>query len=181
MNVSPTPNEVGRPLPGDELLPRAQIAFDRAATLDAPPEEVWPWLLQLGKGRAGWYLPRSVERFIPPRNRAIRHLDDRWLKPFIGESVPDYGPGNPTLELASIDPPRHLAFTSERGKSRFVWAMVLEPVGASQTRLQLRLRIYKSEGKLSFLVGSVGDLFDKLTILGMAAGLQERLSEAAEI
>ena len=49
--------------------------MDRAFTLDAPVELVWPWFVQLGKRRAGWYLPRRIERFIPPPRRAIRTID----------------------------------------------------------------------------------------------------------
>jgi hypothetical protein len=47
-------------LPGDERLPAAPLIMDRQARLPAPPERVWPWLLQLGKGRAGWYLPADL-------------------------------------------------------------------------------------------------------------------------
>ena len=48
--------------------------MDRAFSLPAPPEVVWPWLVQLGKGRAGWYLPRWVERIIPPSRRGRKNL-----------------------------------------------------------------------------------------------------------
>ena len=57
-------------LPGDRVLPRADPVMDRHLDLAGPVEEVWPWLEQLGKDRAGWYLPRAVERFVPPGRRA---------------------------------------------------------------------------------------------------------------
>jgi hypothetical protein len=38
---------------GDELVPDANLVFDRSRTISAPPDAVWPWLLQLGKHRAG--------------------------------------------------------------------------------------------------------------------------------
>jgi hypothetical protein len=49
-----TDQEVGRPMPGDDLIPDAATTT-RAITIAAPPEQVWPWLVQLGYGRAGWY------------------------------------------------------------------------------------------------------------------------------
>jgi hypothetical protein len=54
------------------------VVMHRGFTVDAPVEAVRPWLQQLEKRRAGWYLPRSVKRFIPPSRRAVRHLDPQW-------------------------------------------------------------------------------------------------------
>ena len=44
---------------------RPDIMMDRAFTVPAPPAAVWPWLVQLGKKRAGWYLPGRAEGFVP--------------------------------------------------------------------------------------------------------------------
>ena len=52
-------------LPGDELVD-ADVTMDRTFMLDASPSAVWPWLVQIGKDRAGLYLPGAAERFIPP-------------------------------------------------------------------------------------------------------------------
>ena len=60
-----TPAERASSLPGDDLV-AADVVMDRGFDLGAPPSEVWPWLVQLGKRRAGWYLPRSVEVLVPP-------------------------------------------------------------------------------------------------------------------
>jgi hypothetical protein len=49
-----TDQEVRRAMPGDQLIPDA-ASTTRAITITAPPEQVWPWLVQLGYGRAGWY------------------------------------------------------------------------------------------------------------------------------
>jgi hypothetical protein len=69
-SVAASPDDVRRALPGDHLVPDADIVMDRAFDLAAPPEAVWPWFLQLGKKRAGWYLPRFVERSSRPRAAA---------------------------------------------------------------------------------------------------------------
>ena len=74
-SVTASPADIARPLPGDDMVPDADVVMDRAFDLAAPPERVWPWFAQLGKRRAGWYLPRSVERLVPVRRRALRHLD----------------------------------------------------------------------------------------------------------
>jgi len=69
--VTATPDP-GRP--GDELVADANMIFDRRWLIAAPPEQIWPWLVQLGKQRAGWYLPRRLEEIIPRGRRASRAI-----------------------------------------------------------------------------------------------------------
>ncbi len=171
--VAATSAESADVLPGDDLLPRADVVMDRGFTVAATPDAVWPWLVQLGKWRAGWYLPRGVERFVPASHRAIRHLDPRWLGLSVGESVPDYGGKDETFTVAEIEGPHHLVYTSRRGHTDVTWAIVLTPYGVGGTRVQLRLRLHPVKRK--WLATSVGEAFDALTIAGMAAGLRERL------
>ena len=61
--------------PGDDVVPDAPVVMDREAVLPGSAEQLWPWLVQLGKDRAGWYFPRWAERVIPAKGRGIRHLD----------------------------------------------------------------------------------------------------------
>ncbi len=63
---------------GDGIIARPDVVMDRAVTVAAPPAAVWPWLVQLGKKRAGWYLPAAAERFVPPRRRAAWRIDPAW-------------------------------------------------------------------------------------------------------
>lgn len=55
-----TEEERARALPGDGIVSDPQVSTDHAITIDAPPSAVWPWLLQMGWGRAGWYTARWV-------------------------------------------------------------------------------------------------------------------------
>jgi hypothetical protein len=65
------PDEVGATMPGDALLPRAQYRATRAITISAPPEEVWPWLVQVGYRRGGWYANDLLDNFARPSAREI--------------------------------------------------------------------------------------------------------------
>lgn len=72
-----TEGEVRRPMPGDDLVPTPIVAGTRALTINCPPEGVWPWLVQQGYGRAGWYsywvdndLRPSPDRIVPE----LQHL-----------------------------------------------------------------------------------------------------------
>jgi len=62
---------VPRHLPGDDLVGTPIVAGTRAITIDAPPELVWPWLIQQGFGRAGWYSYRIDNAWRPSPERIV--------------------------------------------------------------------------------------------------------------
>lgn len=160
-------------LPGDDLVV-ADVVMDRGFDLPAPPERVWPWLVQLGKQRAGWYLPASAERLVPRRRRALRHLEPRFLHHRVGDVIPDWGGADATFTLAAIEPPRLLLYTSRRGRTDLTWCLHLTPVPPTGgTRVHLRLRL--GPVRHVRLASSVGGLVDAATIVGLAAGLRERV------
>jgi hypothetical protein len=161
--------------PGDALVEPADVVMDRAFTLTAPREAVWPWLVQLGKGRAGWYLPRTIERFLPGSRRAARSLNPAWLRLEAGDVVPDYGGRNETFQVALITPPAALVYRSQRGRTSLTWSLVLEPVGSEPGRTRVFLRLRMAPVRHKPLARTAGELIDLLTVAGMAAGLAERL------
>jgi hypothetical protein len=63
-----TDQERKQALVGDELLPNARAWTTHAITIEAPAPKVWPWLVQMGWGRAGWYTYRWVDRLLFPAN-----------------------------------------------------------------------------------------------------------------
>ena len=160
-------------LPGDDLV-AADVVMDRGFDLPAPPDVVWPWLVQLGKRRAGWYLPTYVERLVPPSRRALRHLEPRFLAHVVGDVIPDWGGADATFTLAAIEPPRLLLYTSRRGRTELTWCLHLSPVASTGgTRVHLRLRL--GPVRHTGLASTVGGLFDAATVVGLAAGLRERV------
>ena len=139
--VVPTRAEVLASMPGDDLVPQAQVVMDRAFEVSAPPDVVWPWLVQLGKKRAGWYLPKRAERFIPRSRRAIRRTDPRWLDLAPGDVIPDYGGRHATFTVDEMIQDSVLVYTSRRGRTDVSWSIRLRPVEEGATRVQLRLRL----------------------------------------
>ena len=176
-SVEASPEDVARSLPGDDLVPRADVVMDRAFDLPAAPGEVWPWFVQLGKKRAGWYLPARLERIIPPKRRALRRIDPSLQELRVGSVIPDWGGRHETFQVAILDPGHALVHTTQRGRTFGSWAIVLTPYddrGAAATHVQLRLRL--SPVKRKRLAETVGEGFDAATIAGLAAGLRERLT-----
>jgi hypothetical protein len=50
-------------LPGDEVISHPMVEWTRGVTVHTTPERVWPWLVQMGYGRGGWYTPEWVDLF----------------------------------------------------------------------------------------------------------------------
>jgi hypothetical protein len=174
--VRPTRAEEVGACVGDEVVPRPDVVMDRGFSLPAPPEVVWPWIEQLGKDRAGWYLPATVERAVPASRRALRRVDPRWLGLGVGDVIPDWGGRDATFEVVTVDPPRALIYRSRRGRVSLSWALVLLPglEGSSTTRVRLRLRL--AGLRRPALARRAGGAVDLLTVAGLAAGLRERVS-----
>ena len=171
--VRASPAERAATLPGDDLVSPADVVMDRAFDLPAPPEVVWPWIVQLGKDRAGWYLPAQVERLVPRGRRALRRVEPRLQRLEVGDVIPDWGGRDATFTVAAIEPARHLLHRSTRGAMRLTWCLHLTPGPGGGTRLHLRLRLAPVRHRRLADVG--GGLVDLLTIAGLAAGLRERL------
>ena len=130
-----TDEEVTKSLPGDELpAPYGDRRVStRAITIDAPPDEIWPWLVQMGSGRAGFYTHESVERLMSityaDGHSSIR-IHPEWQELRIGDRVP-YSRFN-SCEVTLVERPRVLIAGE--------W-LVLEPLeGGSTTRLLARTR-----------------------------------------
>ena len=161
------------PLPGDDLVV-ADVVMDRAFTVTATPERVWPWLVQLGKSRAGWYLPRVVERAVPRSRRALRHLDQGFQGLAVGDVIPDWGGADATFTVVELEAGSHLLFASTRGRMRLTWCLRLTPTGDGLTRVHLRLRLGPVRHRRT--ARSLGGLVDLATVAGLAVGLEERLA-----
>ena len=177
LSVRPTAGEVAASLPGDDLVP-ADVTMDRAFTLDASPSTVWPWLVQIGKDRAGWYLPGVVERFVPRGRRAARRLDPQFASLEVGQTIGDWGGRDATLTVALGSAPHALVFISRRGRTSFSWALALADLGDVRTRVHSRVRL--GPVRRRWLAEHGGGMFDAATIAGLANGLRERLAETED-
>jgi hypothetical protein len=99
--------ELALSLPGDDLTPNAKIDMTHAITIDAPAEEVWPWLVQIGQGRGGFYSYDWLENLMGLNI----HSADRILPEFqdlrVGDLIP-LAPDNFGFPVAILEPERSL-------------------------------------------------------------------------
>lgn len=73
LSYGSTPEERSAVLPGDAIVADPNVVTDHAITIDAPTETIWPWLVQMGWGRAQWYTARWVDRLLFPGTEPVRN------------------------------------------------------------------------------------------------------------
>ncbi len=141
-----------------------------AVTIDAPPTEVWPWLIQMGWDRAGWY---SWDRLDNGGRRSARDVHPEWQDLSVGDRLSAWSPGGPmeAWEVAALEPRRFLGLrglSDLRGRvlgpnqprpksyTEGLWGFLLEDLPGDQTRLVVSgyqtLRPRWLEGPFNFLV-----------------------------
>ena len=143
------PGEASSTLPGDELVPEPRWQSTRAITIDAPPEQVWPWIVQMGfpAYRAGWYTQHWLDRLtfgIEERSAERIVPELQQLEP--GDRVPDSADWSAYFTVARAEPPHALVLHSTRHVIKpirtidFSWAFVIREAGAGRSRLLIRAR-----------------------------------------
>jgi hypothetical protein len=150
-----TTNERRRSLPGDDLCVAPQATTTHAVTIDAPPERVWPWLVQMGWGRGQWYTARWVDRLLFPDNGpSADRVVPEWQHLQVGDRVLDGPPDKHcAFVVRLLEPNRHLVLHSREhlppgwadqyGASMdWSWAFVLDRLPGDTTRFLLRSRLH---------------------------------------
>ncbi len=172
-----TPEEALQPMPGDELVPNPSIALTRSVTIETPPAQVWPWLVQMGYRRAGWYSYDLFDNDNVHVNRILPEFQD--LR--VGDVMRTDAQGG--FRVEAIDPGRSIVamiHSEEAGlPGDIAICMMLRPLdpGGQRTRLTLRLRgrFWNLPGRLFGLVFDFGDF---VFMRKMLLGIKER-AEAA--
>ena len=149
-----TAEEVGQPLPGDDLIPQARYVTTRAITITASAMDIWPWLVPMGYGRAGWYSYDRLEAAVSAGEFMEDGSADRIIPALQGLQVGDSVPLSPAggLRVAVLDSGRALVlhyrmdpFTAgpARNQDRYLdwsWAFVLARLDDQTSRLLIRTR-----------------------------------------
>ncbi len=133
--VRPRADEARRPLPGDELVAGAKVGWTHAITIRARPAEIWPWLVQMGCRRGGWYSYDGLDNGgVPSADRIIPQLQ----RVEIGDIFPQTPKAKDLFVVRAVEPQRALVLGD--GGGSMSWALVLQPMGQASTRLIARSR-----------------------------------------
>ncbi len=134
-----TDAELARGMPGDALSSRPTFLSTRAVTIDASPEAIWPWVLQMGYGRAGFYGYDVIENIGSARGmHSAEHIVPELQRIKVGDPLPLSAAGG--LVVHAITPNRFIVWSGASGTypGAFTWA--LYPVDSNHTRLVSRIQ-----------------------------------------
>lgn len=140
ISVRASAEERRRAFPGDALLEDAIATWTHGVTIAAPPGAIWPWLAQMGAGRAGWYSWDLLDNGGHP---SAGCLHPEWERLEVGDVLPA-GPGvTGMFEVEAVEPGRDLVLgvPLAAGGVGTTWEFLLDPLPADRTRLLVRARV----------------------------------------
>jgi len=197
--------EVARAMPGDELLPDLMFRTTRAITIHARPDQIWPWLVQMGQGRGGMYSYDALENLTGLDMHTADRILPQWQDLKVGDVIP-LEPGGSGYTVAKIDPARVLVLytdgdqETEMGRLFRAWNLVstwvfmLDPVSVAagdagdgvqtrlivrwQARMDLLPRRLNGVGLFGLLIGLTIEPIEFLMEQKMLRSLKQRVESS---
>lgn len=161
-----TPDELNRSWPGDELVPNTCSDATHAITINAPASQIWPWILQIGQDRAGFYSYTQLENLFGCEMRNADRIVPEWQDRHVGDMVwmtpKSRFNGVGRMEIALLEPNRAMILVPARdvppsarpgGAANSSWGFILEPINEHSTRLITRGRGESSPRRRDRVVG----------------------------
>lgn len=181
-NWGATKAECQMPLPGDALVGDPAIQTTEALYVDAPTAAVWPWLVQMGQDRGGFYGCAGLTDMLGLAHRDADRIHPEWQQRAVGDVVrlaPAGWMGLPdgvTLTVAEIVPEKYLVLHAARPELRWnaVWSFHLQPHWEDRVRLLTRARISLRHPGEVFAMELVRPLI-ALTTRGLLLGVKHRV------
>lgn len=168
--------EVRGPMPGDDAVPTAHFNATRAITINAPPTLVWPWIVQMGYKRAGFYTYALLDN---AGFESASEILDEYQRPRVGDWMPMAGVVNETTAFKVKDFETDTWLLWEKPDSTWAWKLVALPDGGTRliTRLKQRYQ-WESPGMALFtlLLLEFGDFPMMRRVL---MGIKERAERLA--
>ena len=182
-----TEGEATMALPGDELTPPPVEQQTRAITIAAPPQEVWPWLVQMGADRGGFYSYAWMENLFGLDIHNAVEIVDEWQQLAVGDWVwgdrkrsagwiVELLEPNVALVMKTADPKLGRTTCRDEGIGfEFQWTFGLRPTAQGGTRLLIRERTAYGRRLTRWLMAPVG-----LVSFVMTRKMLDEIRERAE-
>jgi hypothetical protein len=188
-----TGEETSTPLPGDDLVPQAAYTTTRAVTVRVSAESIWPWLVQLGQGRAGFYTYDRLEQIVGAAIRSADRVVPELQQLAVGDTVLLSPVGGP--KVAALDPGRALVLSQtmdlRTGQSippvppipwamDWTWTFALRPLPDGATRLLVRTRAdYRPRAVLTPVMTLLLEPIHFVMERGMLMGIRRHVERGA--
>lgn len=183
-----TTEETREQLAGDEIIRDPGLVATRAITVEAPPEQVWPWVVQLGSGRGGFYSYDRLENLLGCQVDSAETVVEAWQRLETGDLVHLHP--QVALSVAAVDPARSLVLHAGPAMSvatsglpdaapyDFTWAFVLRRHPHRATRLIVRER-FAYLHPWSFLLVEPVSAASSVMSREMLRGIRDRAERAS--
>jgi hypothetical protein len=173
-------------LPGDELVDSATLVTEHAIDVAAEPEEVWPWLMQLGWHLGGYHTPQWSTGLCSPNWPSLDRIDPALVRDLrAGDLIPDGPPGAAFFRVATAEPPHVLVLRSTThvpqgwkpygAEIDWTWYLALSRLAPQRTRVRLRVRGRTAPWWLTALYRAGVPPADYVMAMGMLRGLKRRV------
>ena len=172
-----TVEEILRPMPLDDRVERPNHLTNRAITIAAAPETIWPWLAQMGElPRGGFYSYVTVERMLKMKVENADQILPEFQNPKVGDALDRSG----GMIVQAIEPNRFIVLGPEPTSDlRVTWALGLYPAGNGSTRLVSRCRAWIRPGFKKLVSLCVLDLGQLLMERKMLMEIRKRVESSA--
>ena len=134
-----TKQEKSNPFPGDSIVDCPEISSTHAITINVDREKVWPWIVQIGQDRGGFYSYAMLENLLGCKMTNADKIHHQWQKLDVGDTV-QLHPKFPPMLVDAIEIENHIVLI-QQNRLLWSWAFVLVAADSSQTRLLVRTRI----------------------------------------
>jgi hypothetical protein len=169
-----TAQEVGRAMPGDDLVANPTFAATRAITIRGCPEDIWPWLVQMGYNRAGFHAYDLIENLgSKTAIRSAASIAPELQHPKTGDVLPISSVAH--LTFGTIQHNQYLIWQSEAQPhdGAFTWA--LYPVDQSHTRLVSRIRLRHDRTMRALVLDLFTEFADHVAVPRILVGVRNRV------
>ena len=164
-----TDEEVKRSMPGDNIVGKPSFNATRAVTINAPAENIYPWIVQIGLNRAGWYsydlldnlTRRSAESILPEHQRIQ-----------VGDLIPMSPDGKEGLWVKDFLYNEWLLWWDKEGDNSWAWGIYSE--GETHARLVTRVRVEYRWLSPAILFNLIIEFFDILMMRKCMLGIKRR-------
>jgi hypothetical protein len=169
-----TDEEVQRRMPGDDIVQRPTFNATRAVTIDATPEDIFPWIAQLGIGRAGWYSYDWIDNLGRP---SARRILPEFQRPRPGDLVPISPDGRRGLWVKWLEWNQTMLWWDKKGQTTWAWGLYPAPGGVIRLITRVRIRYTWTSPQILFLL--LLDVGDIVMMRKCMLGIKERAEKLA--